>query len=475
MKKKVNTISLTKTDARNALWRRGILEWKLRPEQRSIYKLLRDAKGLKYVLYCSRRFGKSFICRLMAWEDTIRHKNWQIGFVAPTQKQLKRIFGPIDKEIFRDCPEDMRPKYERESGAWLMPATGTVIYESGTDDKRYEDMVGMNAHKCYYDEPGNMTDLNQIVYDIIQPMTLTTRKERGDECAQIFLGTPPRTPAHPYYFLKEKCKSEGNYAEKIIYDNSSLDADTIELYKEESGGEYSTSWKREYLCQDVVDSEKAILPEFDAEAKKELIRVHEEPEYFELYGAFDPGHLNDFYAYLLGYYDFLNGVYVVRCELFLDNVSTSVVAKAITDLEQQYFPNKKVFARFSDTDPQIVRDLNLEHGIPFVTTGKQNKDAQINNVRNDIRLRKIIIHPDCKNLIRQMSVGIWNNQKNKFEYVDGEGHFDMIDALVYLRRNIATTKNPYPHEYDGLPLDKFYIPKYNKDYQGLRTAILGEL
>ena len=167
-------------------------------------------------------------------------------------------------------------------------------------------MIG-NCVVYYIDKFTHCTESNCIikiiVYDIIQPMTMTNLKDRGDECAQIFLGTPPRTPAHPYYFIKEKCKAEGNYAKKIVYDNSSLTKEVIEMYKEESGGGDSTTWKREYLCQDVTDTSRAIIPEFNEEAEDELVQDRQRPTHFELYGAMDPG-FKDYTAYVLGYYDF---------------------------------------------------------------------------------------------------------------------------------------------------------------------------
>lgn len=472
--KVAKVVRLSKKQARDALWERGNLRWLLRPEQQEIYDLIRNATGLKYTLYISRRYGKSFMCRLLAWEDALRHKNWQIGFVAPTQKQLKRIYGPIDKIILKTCPAHLKPKYLREEGGWEIPSTKSVIYESGTDNQRYEDLVGMNAHKCYYDEPGNMTDLDKIVYDIIQPMTLTNTEERGNDCAQIFLGTPPRTPAHEYYFIKEKCKSEGNYAKRNVYDNKALTPEIIELYKEESGGDDSTSWRREYMCEDVVDSDIAVLPEFDENAENELVKILDEPQCFMLYGALDPGHLNDMLGYVLGYYDFLGGFYYIRANMKLGNKPTDVMNAEIRKVEDKYFPNKKVNYRYSDTESQIIRDLNLIYNLDVIPTSKDNKFAQINKLRNLISQRRIFIHPDCKDLVRQMKTVIWDKGKSKFEYSNEDGHFDLIDAILYLVRNIDEYYNPYPGKYEGVyPINRHMNPEVKKSDDALVTALLG--
>ena len=68
------TVKISKRQARDLLWERGNFRWLLRPEQQEIYDTIRSAKGSKYTLYCSRRFGKSFICALLAIEDCLRHE-----------------------------------------------------------------------------------------------------------------------------------------------------------------------------------------------------------------------------------------------------------------------------------------------------------------------------------------------------------------------------------------------------------------
>ena len=270
--KKKEAIKLSKAQIKNILWERGEINWLLRPEQKEIYNELRNAKGGKFTFYASRRFGKSFICILMAIEDCLRNRNWEIGFVAPTKVQVRRVYGPIMEFIFRTCPKKLRPQWKAEVGGYLFPSTGSYLFMSGTDNQHWEDLLGMNLHKGYFDEPGTMSDLAQIVNRVVFPMTMTTKEERGDACGVILLGTPSATPAHDYYFIKEECKALGNYACRTIYDNSGLSEETIKQYIEESGGLESTNTKREYLCQDVVDTELAVVPEFTLEKEKEIVK-----------------------------------------------------------------------------------------------------------------------------------------------------------------------------------------------------------
>jgi hypothetical protein len=442
-RKNTKTVKISKNQARALLWRRGTLRWLLREEQTEIYDIIRSAEGLKYCLYMSRRWGKSHICMLMAIEDCLRHKNWEIGFVAPTKVQIKRVYGPIMNTIFKYCPKDIRPAWKADLGGYLFPSTGSLLFMSGTDNKHWEDLLGMNLHKAYFDEPGTMSDLMQIVKRVVTPMTMTTKEERGAECGIILLGTPSATPAHDYFFLKEECKSEGNFQLRDIYDNSGLTNETITEYIKEAGGEESTTCQREYFCRDVVDTELAVIPEFNQEKEDKLVVEFERPEHFEVVGALDPG-FSDYTAYVLGYYDFKNAVYRIEGELLINKSPTPVIAEEIKKLEDRLFPQNKTYVRYSDTEPQIICDLARYHELFFTPTKKDGKEARINELRMLISNERVFIHPRCKHLVRHVKTAIWNENRTKFERTASEGHFDLLDSLIYFIRNVDVYTNPYP-------------------------------
>jgi hypothetical protein len=415
----------------------------IRPEQEVIYDTVEAAKGIKFCLYISRRYGKSHVCMIKALEDGLKHKNWEIGFVAPYKEQLRRVYTPIMNTIFKHCPKSIKPVWKSELGGYLFPSTGSMLFMSGTDKKNWENLLGMNLHKCYFDEPGTMTDLMQIVKRVVTPMTMTTKEERGAECGIILLGTPSATPAHDYFFLKEECRSDGNFILRTIEDNKSITPETREEYIKEAGGRDSTTCKREYFCEDVVDTELAVIPEFTLEKEKELVVEFDRPEFFELVGALDPG-FSDFTAYVLGYYDFLHAVYRVEGELLINKSPTPVIAEKINELENRLFPQKKVFVRYSDTEPQVICDLARYHELFFTPTKKDGKEARINELRKLILDKRIFIHPRCKNLVRHIKTAIWNEGRTKFERTQSEGHFDLLDSLIYFVRNVDVWTNPYP-------------------------------
>jgi hypothetical protein len=62
---------------------------------------------------------------------------------------------------------------------------------------------------------------------------------------------------------------------------------------------------------------------------------------------------------------------------------------------------------------------------------------------------KIIINPRCETLIRHLKNGRWKDAsaKDDFARSPDDGHYDAIDALLYLIKSIAFQKNPYPKSY----------------------------
>jgi hypothetical protein len=256
------------------------------------------------------------------------------------------------------------------------------------------------------------------------------------------------------------------YFEFGFNDNPTMSEEFIEKMKENYTGVFLD---RMIYGKWIGDLERLIVPEFVG--KDSLIVERERPKHFELYGALDPA-MNDFTAYLLGYYDFRAGVYYVEGEYVINKVSTNQIADGIVRLENELFPEKKVQLRVSDTALQLIYDLCSLHDLQFTPTAKDNKEAALNHVRVLIGKNRLFIHPRCKTLIRQLKTGTWNKQKTDFERKEGEGHFDCIDALIYLIRSIDKYINPYPEFEKDVQEDTHYINKRLK-MNKVAAAIMG--
>ena len=78
-------------------------------------------------------------------------------------------------------------------------------------------------------------------------------------------------------------------------------------------------------------------------------------------------------------------------------------------------------------------------------------------LRTAIGNHQIIIHPRCVKLQSHLKFGVWDKNKVKFARVPGYGHFDLIDALVYLYRNVSKRKNPFPPVSHGLDMHRHHV------------------
>lgn len=443
-------------DVNRSIWLRGLFQYKLRDYQYPIYEAMQAAMGSIFVLDCSRRLGKTTMMLIDSLSYAYRNQKSVIGFLAPEQKQIRSIIDPIMREILIDCPEDLKPTFREKDSVYVF-FNGSRIQLAGTDGGHSESLRGMAMRRCYIDEAGSCDDLDYIVDSIIRPQTI-------DNKGKIIVGsTPPVTPDHPFDRLCEQAKKDGTYIHRNIYDNTSLDAETIETYKRESGGEQTSTWKREYMAMHVIETRRAILPEFQA-VRDAIVRQVDRPRHFYPIVSMDVG-FRDKTAILFGYVDFQRASLVIEREIVVNGINTTEIATGVKEMEASLWPGMKVYARYCDIDLLLIHDLTSLHGLNFIPTDKEGKDIQINELRVKLSQGKILINPACTNLIYQFATGVWNKTHTSFERSEIGGHCDAIDAAIYMMRNAPWHSNPFP-AMEGIDIHTHYIyqdPKTNRD------------
>jgi hypothetical protein len=436
------TTSLAQPHAIRLAWTRGLLQYKLYPHQRVLYRdlwaAIENPLCLKFYLNCARRFGKTTIMLLVAISFAIRRPNSQIRFAAPTQKALKKILNPIFKWAIHDCPRDLRPRYFSQDQMWWFP-NGSEIHIAGTDNGHYENLRGTTSHLNLMDEVGFMDELDYVMRSVLMPQTLTTGG------TTLLASTPPKTPAHDAYTIATECERDGWYRCYDIYANKSLDTTTIEKFGKESGGINSSTFKREYLCQFVVDRELQIVPEWDYRYVA-VTPPDEFRQYYHNYVSMDLG-VKDFTAVLFAYYDFRRSMLVVNDELTMEGVAmtTDLLKEGIQEKERTTFGALPVYRRIADNNNLLLlQDLGAMHQMYFNPTNKDSLDAMVNEVRMFVNDGRLMIDPRCTMLIGCLKYGIWDNQHKAFGRATVYRHFDHLAALVYLIRNLDQHTNPIP-------------------------------
>lgn len=433
---------LTKAQLIREKWYRGKLNYKLYGYQYVLYLALWAAIGnpacLKYVLKCSRRWGKSTVLCLISLEFAIRHPNAQIRFAAPTAKALKKITMPIYRKLLKDCPETLKPTYKIMEQVWMFP-NGSEIHMAGTDGGNAESLRGTASDLNLIDEAGFADDLDYVLRDILIPQTLTTGGKT------LLASTPARTPAHDFTEIARECELDGFLTKLTIFDNPSISQEKIELYAKEAGGFESTTWKREYLCEDVVDENLAIIPDWKDIYVQE-IPPNEFYPYYHAYAGMDLGRVDNT-AIVFGTYLFKEATLYVEDEIIMEGAEwTTVTLKdRILAKEKELWDQKKPYRRISDNNnPHLINDLSSLHGVFFMQTDKDALEAMVNAVREMVVRGQIIVHPRCVNLLGCLRWGVWDAKRRGFDRSKKLGHFDTLAALIYLVRNLAKHSNPIP-------------------------------
>ncbi len=451
---------IDKRQAQNALWHRGKLQWLLQEHQLPIYHMLwdvinsNDPTETSYVINCARRYGKTFILCVIAIEFALQKKKRLIRFAAPTGSQLSKACWPSLDKIFETCPIDLLPKLNKNANL-IEFKNGSQIHFAGTDAGNAERLRGSESHLNLLDEAGFMDDLQYVYSSILMPQTLHTLGRT------IFASTPPTTPDHDYVDLYREHAERGRMAQFTIYDNTSLSEDSLTKAIAESGGIESTTFKREYLCEFVVDDQLQLIHQWSADYEKDV----DKDEYYYCYHKYvgmDLG-TRDSTVALFGYYDYLNARLVVEEELVMNGptMTTDILARDLKEAEERlwlYLKDEhplsvtqaewKPRVRISDNSLGLMlQDLSILHGIHFNVTNKDSLEAMVNKVRIWAKSGRIIVSPKCEQLIGCLNYGIWSSRHTgarEFARSKVYGHYDALAALVYLVRNIDENTNPVP-------------------------------
>jgi hypothetical protein len=276
---------MTPDAAKAALWRKGILSWKLKAHQRPIYEFFTETDGRPHHMVrvgnISRQTGKTFTALVVAIEKAIRKKRQKILYAAPTFKMLERYVWPSVSTILDDCPPELRPEVV-PSKACIRFKNGSVIYLVHTNQDRGESVRGNSFDFVVVDEAGYVDGLDGFLRSIVIP-TFTRTGGRA-----IVFSTPPETPGHAFAALVAEAKAQNRYLERDI-DQTDVTPQMRAELAEASGGEDSSTFLREYKCRIIVDQEKAVVPEWAKHAPAIVVPVPSPDEYVKRITAVDWG------------------------------------------------------------------------------------------------------------------------------------------------------------------------------------------
>lgn len=453
---------ISKAQAVKEFWYRGNLSWKLHSVQKEMYKIFYSSeKNSTLVWLISRQVGKSFLLSVLAIEQCLRKKNSVVKLLTDTKVHAKMIFEPLFKEILDTCPDELKPRYSEKDYAYYF-SNGSVIQLAGSDNGHYERLRGQSSSLVLVDEAGFCDNLDYVISSVLFPTTTHT----GGRI--VLASTPSPDPEHDFIKFIEKAELDGLLTKKTIFDNPLLTKDQVARIVKEMGGENSIKFRREYKCEIIKEDTLSVLPEFDVELEKEIVKEWPKPPFFDCYVSMDLGG-RDLTAVLFAYYDFRADKIIIEDELAMDfNKPENTIQKlteeilkkeSIVFLDTVTGEVRKPYMRVSDINYIVTQEISKYSNrlLSFNNPRKDDKDAAINNIRALFIAKKIIINPKCQTLIRHLRNVKWNKSKTSFARSPDNSHYDFFDSILYLTRSISYGKNPYPAHYN-LDMKNIYLP-----------------
>lgn len=451
--------NITRKQAIEVAWRKGILQWKCHQVQKEMYDKFYQADPHSILVWLvGRQTGKSVLLAILAIEQCLRKPGSIVKLITDTKVHINTIFKPIFEERLVDCPADLKPIYLQNKYTYKFP-NGSEIQLAGTDSGHYERLRGSKCDLVLVDEAGFCTNLQNIVLSVLIPTTTHTKGKL------VLASTPPEEEDHDFVKFIEEAEHKNLLTIKTLDDNPLLTDDEKKKIEERMGGRHSEKFRREYLCELIKSSNVSVLPEFNADLEKELVKEWERPPFWESYVAMDLGG-KDLTAVLFGYYDFRKAKLIIEDELIYDFREKDNTLKKLVGLIQEKEKDlwydkmineqKKPFLRVSDINHIVTQEINTESKgqLYFQPAKKDDRDSAINTLRSLLSARRVIINPKCKTLIRHLKNVRWKSLNNKTTFARSvdNGHYDAAAACIILARHVEFDRNPYPAYY-GTNLD----------------------
>jgi len=425
------------------LWKRGDhLETILDDTQKSMldaYLAYDRFTNPMFVWLCSRRLGKSVACAAYADYFARSNPNARILYLSKTTDNLDEILDQAFGHVHATCPDALLPKHEKKKNKYSY-ASGAEIRFKGLDRTGPDAIRGVKADLVVLDEFCFMENLSNLINNVLMPMIIAT----GGRI--LMASTPPFTPGHESINLINRCRIDGAFMKKTIYDCPRWTEKQIEQFAKEAGGLESDTFRREYKCELITQRDRAIFPNCTETHMETVVQEWDKPTTYipDHYISIDPGG-RDLTAILFGYWDYEQASLVVEHEALLSDPSTTQINIEINRILKGPWkgikPNKIIM---DNNNTILIKDIRKLHKIQVVPTKKDNKEAQVNQTNIMFAANQIAIHPRCTNLIAQCRFGIWNKTRTSFDRTASLSHCDAVDALVYLVRNLDRSKNPIP-------------------------------
>lgn len=446
------------------LWEREPwdLSWLYHAGQWKIEEAFRRIGGKLFIGDCARQFGKSVWAVTKCVEKAHSKRRAKIRYATAFLSDLEQFIIPAFEFVLADCPAHLAPRFVQQKSEFRFP-NGSVIKLVGLDRKP-NGLRGNKLDLVVLDEAGFMARLLYLYRSVLIPATTHV-----PDAKIIVISTQPESPDHDFCTLIDTTSDPtspnyGSYVKLDIYQNPLLTPERIEQIAKDCGGKDSTDFRREYLCERILDEERAIVPDWKPEFLVERPATKYD-SYYHRYIWMDVGVKVDKTVILFAFFDYRQQHVFVEDEIVIKSsrVTTKVIAKAIKEKLEERPEYKNAYRRIADNShPLLLNDLAADEDVYFSATEKDRLHEMVVELKDWVRGGRFLVHPRCKFLGGSMSTGIWNKRRDDFERSKVYGHYDALAASVYGVKNIDQQTNPIPSHIDFNPVRQFQKEKKEK-------------
>lgn len=471
---------IAKKEAKRRLWKKGELSWKFQrhPWGKEMYDFVRAHWGQHVHFRVHRRGIKSSTGLIIGIEECLRMPGIDVGVVCKTERQVQNIVDRLMLPLLGDCPRSLQPRRIKNDYSYVFDHNGSKISILPADSQNFVKARGRKFRYILIMEAGFIPDLDIIVKQVLAP---TTRDVLGEWRGTIVMESNRADgPGHPWISMYEEAELEGRTFYLPLSKNKWASPQFVQECKDDCGGEETIEYRAEYECEWVFDDESTVIPEFtqkrafDGDPDKKLppiVREIVRPPGSDLYSSLDAGGRHHT-GHLWGYYHFESDLVVIEDELMLLNMTTDDLAYKLRQRDAALWgekPDGKIVRVADNNNVILLYDLIRLHGLRYMASAKDNKDAQINQVRLMVRDGRLVIHPRCRLLIKTLRMAKREKTARGLSFVEMEeiGHADLLDCLIYLVRNVRRHATPVADPQAHVARD--WIPKPQKRSQAGET------
>jgi hypothetical protein len=489
-------------DVRDLLYRSGRLDWLLEDHQLVIYEKYRHweahGEGRIFVLDCARRTGKTTLVSAIKAEDCMRQAGSTHTFAHAFYGDIGEVIIPVIEWLFADAPEDVRPKYYGSKDGfregYYFP-NGSKLLLIGLDMKP-KGRRGRASDGYAITEAGHVKRLKRTVGGVIMPMF-----QRRHGARLILESSAPEDLDHDFEHFCDEAKTRDAYIFRTLWDNTALTQEEKEAYYADSARIEKELAEREYDGKRIRPRSRRVVPDFDP--GRHVVPL-ERPRCALGIVAMDPG-FRDLFAILWGYWHPTLAKLVIEREYAERNQTTHDIVAEINRAELALYGDASILARggqklygherpkglhfwsenhgsfhgnpylrISDTSAQLIGDLVVTHKIEVGHTRKDDKEAALYALRDAFHSDKIVVLPSCPRLSAHLQVAVWNEQRTDYERTENFGHYDLVDALVYMWRMLDPLRGVRPDPppmFDGKRSETHFVPQTMSPlFEGLAQA-----